>query len=120
MPADKPAELSRIKLKKMNSTARPYDQRVFNPLDPIASWLLHLALAIYMFMVLISILWHRQAIFESKGDKLFSSDECRIRTQGRRHQKHTYIHTYMFVVDFYALAQASDFQIERRHVVFLC
>ena len=30
-------------------------------------------------------LWHRQAIFESKGDKLFSSAECRIRTQGLRH-----------------------------------
>ena len=25
-------------------------------------------------------LWHRQAIFESKGDKLSSSAECRIRT----------------------------------------
>ena len=34
----------------------------------------------------ISMLWHRQAIFESKGDKLLSSDECRIRTQGLRHQ----------------------------------
>ena len=32
-------------------------------------------------------LWHRQAIFESKGDKLSSSAECRIRThQGLRHQ----------------------------------
>ena len=32
-------------------------------------------------------LWHRQAIFESKGDKLCSSAECRIRThQGLRHQ----------------------------------
>ena len=30
---------------------------------------------------------------------------------------HTYIHTYMFVVNFDALAQASDFQIERRQVV---
>ena len=30
-------------------------------------------------------LWHRQAIFESKGDKLCSSAECRIRTQGLRH-----------------------------------
>ena len=30
-------------------------------------------------------LWHRQAIFESKGDKLSSSAECRIRTQGLRH-----------------------------------
>ena len=33
----------------------------------------------------ISMLWYRQAIFESKGDKLSSSTECRIRTQGLRH-----------------------------------
>ena len=32
-------------------------------------------------LLLISMLWHRQAIFESKGDKLSSSAECRIRTQ---------------------------------------
>ena len=29
-----PTELSRIKLKNLNSTARPYDQRAFSPLDP--------------------------------------------------------------------------------------
>ena len=33
-------------------------------------------------LLLISMLWHRQAIFESKGDHLSSSAECRIRTQG--------------------------------------
>ena len=33
-----------------------------------------------------SMFWHRQAIFESKGDKLSSSAKCRIRTQGLRHQ----------------------------------
>ena len=34
---------------------------------------------------------------------------------------HTHIHTYMFVVvNFDALAQASDIRIERRQVVFLC
>ena len=33
-------------------------------------------------LLLISMLWHRQAIFESKGDKLSSSAESRIRTQG--------------------------------------
>ena len=60
--------------KNLNSTARPYDQRAFSPLDPTAVWLLHLALAIYMFVV----------------------------------------------VNFDALAQASDIRIERRHVVFLC
>ena len=38
-------------------------------------------------LLLISMLWHRQAIFKSKGDKLSSSAECRIRThQGLRHQ----------------------------------
>ena len=36
-------------------------------------------------LLLIPMLWHRQAIFESKGDKLSSSAECRIRTQGLRH-----------------------------------
>ena len=38
-------------------------------------------------LLLNSMLWHRQAIFESKGDKLSSSSEGRIRThQGLRHQ----------------------------------
>ena len=54
--------------KNLNSTARPYDQQAFSPLDLIANWLSHLALAIY---------W--QAIFDSKGDKLSSSAEWRIR-----------------------------------------
>ena len=101
--------------KNLNSTARPYDQRAFSPPDPTAIWHSHLALAIYIFVVvnfdalaqasdirierrhacmhacmhtyihtclllLISMLWHRQAIFESKGDKLSSSAESRIRT----------------------------------------
>ena len=74
MLADKPTELSRIKLKNLNLTARPYDQRAFSPLDPTVSWLSHLALAIDIFVV----------------------------------------------VNFDALAQASDIQIERRQVVFLC
>ena len=74
MLADKPTELSRIQLKSLNSTARPYDQRAFRPLGPTVSWLSHLVLAIYMFVV----------------------------------------------VDFDAMAQASDIQIERRQVVFLC
>ena len=74
----------------------------------------------HTYLLLISMLWHRQAIFKSKGDKLCSSAECRIWTRGPRHQiasrlnarwqtdwaiedqaknlnaltgKHTYIHT---------------------------
>ena len=37
--------------KNMKSTARPFDQRACSPLDPTAIWLSHLALAIYMFVV---------------------------------------------------------------------
>ena len=37
--------------KNLNSTARPYDQRVISPLGPTVSWLSNLALAIYMFVV---------------------------------------------------------------------
>ena len=116
-------------------------------------------------LLLISMLWHRQAIFESKGGKLSSSDECGIRTQGLRHLfasrlnacwqtdwaiedqaknlnstarpydqqafspldltaswlSHLALVVYMFVVvNFDALAQASDIRIEMRQVVSLC
>ena len=37
--------------KNLNSTARPDDQRAFSPLDPTAGWHSHLALAMYMFVV---------------------------------------------------------------------
>ena len=114
--------------------------------------------------MLISMLWHRQAIFKSKGDKLCSSAECRIRThQGLRHQiasrlnarwqtdwaiedqaknlnstarpydqrafspfgptvswlSHLALAIYIFVFNFDALAQASDFRIERRQVLYI-
>ena len=104
-------------------------------------------------------LWPRQAIFYSKGDKLYSSVECRILTQGsgtvspaermpadkptglsriKLKNLNSIAHPYdqrtfipldptagwlshlalvicMFVViNFDALAQASDFRIERR------
>ena len=116
-------------------------------------------------LLLISMLWHRQAIFGSKGDKWSSSAGCRIRTQGLRHLfasrlnacwqtdwaiedqaknlntaaspydqqayspldltaswlSHLALPIYMFVVvNFDALAQASDIRIERRQVVFRC
>ena len=74
MPVDKPTELSRLMLKNLNSTARPYDQQAFSPPDPTAIWHSHLALVIYIF----------------------------------------------FVVNLDALAQASDFLIKRREVIFLC
>ena len=37
-------------------------------------------------LLLISMLWHRPAIFKSKGDKLCSSAECMIWTRDPRHQ----------------------------------
>ena len=104
-------------------------------------------------LLLISMLWDRQAIFKSKGDKLCSSAECRIWTRGPSETEcsltnrlsypnstarpydqpfspldptvswlsHLALAIYIFVVvNFDALAQASDIQIERRQVVFLC
>ena len=125
---------------------------------------IHTCIHTYL-LLLISMLWHRQAIFKSKGDKLCSSAESRIWTLGPRHQIasrlnarwqtdwaiegqaknlnstarphdqrafspldptavwhwHLALAIYMFVVvNFDALAQASDIRIERRQVVFLC
>ena len=40
----------------------------------------------YKYLLLLSLLWCREAIFEPKGVKLSSFPECRIRTQGLRLQ----------------------------------
>ena len=120
MLADKPTELSSIKLKNLNSTARPYGQRAFSPLDPTVSWLSHLALAIYIFVVVnfdalaqtsdIQI-ERRQVVFLCWMQDLNQGSQTPNRQQT----------AYMFVVvNFDALAQASDIRIERRQVVFLC
>ena len=87
MPTDKPTELSRIKLQNLNSTACPYDQPAFSPLDPTAVWHSHLPLAIYMFVVVNFDALAQASFFKWKEDKLSSSAESRIRThQGLRHQ----------------------------------
>ena len=73
--------------KILNLTARPYDQLAFSPIDPTVSWFSYLALALYTcLLLLILMLWHRQAIFKSKGDKLCSTAESRIWTRDPRHQ----------------------------------
>ena len=56
---------------------------------------------------LISMLWHRQAIFKSKGDKLSSSAECRIRTQGLRHR----IYIYMVIGSFATFCNLWPFTV---------
>ena len=122
MPTDKPTELSRIKQKTWTRQPFPMISEHSAHLNPqpfgIRTWLWRYT----CLLLLISMLWHRQAIFESKGDKLSSSAESRIRThQGLRHQVasrlnahwqtdwaiedqaknlnstyiHTYIHAYM-------------------------
>ena len=86
MPADKPTELSRIKLKK-TWTPQPVPMiskhSAHSTSLPVGfcTWLWRYT----CLLLLISMLWHRQAIFESKGDKLSSSAEGRIRTQGLRY-----------------------------------
>ena len=61
-------------------------------------------------------LWHRQAIFKSKGDKLCFSAECRIQTQGLWNRiaadwhththtnTHTHTYKYSYNIDGYFIA----------------
>ena len=83
MPADKLTELSRIKLKTWTRQPVPMIRKHSAHLTPlpfaIRTWLWRYA---YL-LLLISMLWHRQAIFKSKGDKLSSSAECRRILCGR-------------------------------------
>ena len=165
MLADKPTELSRIKLKTWTRQPVPMISEHSAHLAPLLvdfrTWLWRYT----CLLLLISMLWHRQAILKSKGDKLRSSAECRIWTRGPRHQfassvnarwktdwaiedranklnstacpydqrafsslgpsvswlSHLALAIYMLVVvNFDALTQVSDIQMERRQVLFLC
>ena len=165
MLADKPTELSRIKLKTWTRQPVPMISEHSAHLTPLPVDFRTCLWRYTYFLLLISMLWHRQAIFKSKGDKLFSSAECRICTRGPKHQiasrlnapwqtdwaiedqaknlnstarfydqrasspldptvcwlSHLALAIYIFVVvNFDALARASDIQIKRRQVVFVC
>ena len=80
MPTHKPTELSRIKLKPWTQRPVPMMSEHSALLTSLPfgfrSWLWRYTCV----MMLISMLWHRQAIFKSKGDKLSTSAECRVRT----------------------------------------
>ena len=151
--------------KNLNSTARPYDQRAFSPLDPTVSWLSHLALAIYIFVVvnfdvlaqasdiqierrqIVFLCWmqdlnpgsqtpNRQQTECSLTDRLsYRGSSKNLNSTARPYDQrafspldptvswlsHLALAIYIFVVvNFDALAQASDIQIERRQVVFFC
>ena len=81
-----PNELSRIKLKTWTQQPVPMISEHSSHLAPLSvdfrTWLWRYT----CLLLLISMLWHRQAIFKSKGDKLCSSAECRIWTWDPRHQ----------------------------------
>ena len=81
MPADKPTELLRIKLKTWTRQPVPMISKhsAHSASLPVGfrTWLWR-----YTCVLLISKLWHRQAIFESKRDKLFTSAECRDSNSG--------------------------------------
>ena len=74
MPTHKPTELSRIKQKfELNIPALWWVS--IQPTWLHCDWLSHLALAICLLLLLKLMLWHRLAIFESRGNKLSSSAE---------------------------------------------
>ena len=80
MPTHKPNELWRIQLKTWTQLPVPNRSEHSAQLTSLPfgfrTWLWRYT----CLLLLISMLWHRQAIFESKGDKFISSAECRIRT----------------------------------------
>ena len=86
MLADKPTELPRIKLTLEFDSPSLWAASI-QPTWPHCQ--LHTYINTYIhtcLLLLISMLWHRQAIFKSKGDNLCSSAECRIWTRDPRHQ----------------------------------
>ena len=91
--------------KNLNSTARPYDQRAFSPLEPPLPFGFRTWLWWYTCLLLISMLSHRQAIFKSKGDAcmrayvrtyVHTNIQTYIHTYMHTY-RHTYIHTYIHV-----------------------
>ena len=80
MPTHKPTELSRIKLETWTQQPVPLLSEHSAHLTslPIGfrTWIWWYT----RLLLLISMLWHKQAIFESEGNKLSSSAECRIRS----------------------------------------
>ena len=165
MLADKPTELSRIKLKTWTRQPVPLISEHSSHLAPLSVDFRTCLWRYTCLLLFISMLWHRQVILKLKGDKLCSSAECRIWTRGPRYQfasrlnarwqtdwaiedqdknlnltarpydqrafsplgptvswlSHLALAIYMFVVvNFNALAQASDIQIERRQIGFFC
>ena len=86
MLTDKPTELSRIKLKTWTRQLVPMLSEHSAHLAPLSVDLCAWPWRYTYLLLLIPMLWHRQAIFKSKGDKLCSSAECRIWTRGPRHQ----------------------------------
>ena len=85
MPADKPIGLSIIKPKTWTRQPVPMVSKSWarSTLLPVGfrTWLWCCTC-----LLLISMLWPNQAVFESKGDQLSCFAECRIRTQRLRHQ----------------------------------
>ena len=76
MPADKPTELSRIKLKTWTRQPVPMISKHSAHSTPLPvgfrTWLWQYT----RFFLFISMVWHRQAIMESKAGELSSSVQC--------------------------------------------
>ena len=79
MTTHKPTELSRNKLNTWPQQPVPMMSKHSAHLTSLPFGF-HTWLWRHTCSLLISMLWHRQAILESRGDKLSSSAECRIRT----------------------------------------
>ena len=78
MPTHKPTELSRIKLKSRTEQSVPMVSEHSAHLTSLMFDFCNTLWRYTCLLLLISMICHRQVLFESKGDKLSSSAECRI------------------------------------------
>ena len=123
MLADKPNELSRIKLKTWTRQPVPMISEHSAHLTPLTASCQHVRFTPLKLRL-------KTPIFYKSQEYIIYNTYTHTHIHAWMHACmdacmhayiHTYIHTDIFVVvNFDALAQASDIQIERRQVVFLC
>ena len=123
MPTHKPTDLSSVEDQAKNfiSTARPYDDWPFSPFDFTAVWLLFLALAIYMFVVVnfhdlaqasdIRIL-RRRAVFLCWMQD--SNLEIPRHLFASRLNAHSYVHTYIYIYIYTFIFHSFNYRRSKR------
>ena len=104
----------RDQTKNLKSIASPFDEPAFSPFDFTVGWLSHLALAIYMFVVVDSLLWRHN---ERNGVSNHPPHDCLLNRSSRpRSKKTSNLCVTGLCADVSAPGQPFEYWIE--HVTF--